>query len=665
MLTLGWGVLMSTPLAGQISPGPLATPHATLEGPTQCTTCHGSRRDAMAGQCAACHKDIGRLLEQGRGFHGSTDVKGRTCASCHPDHAGKDFDMVKWPDGSAETFDHKRAGWALAQKHAEATCEDCHTDKFQVPGVKDLSVRKTGQGYTGLDTTCTTCHEDIHRGALKQNCTVCHDAGSWTVTPGFNHDTTAYGLADKHAEVKCSECHLAPRLAPRSDGKGHLIPVYKPVSFESCANCHADPHSGGLGPKCADCHSTRGFQVIDKNRFDHDRTKYPLRGKHVTTTCASCHKDFSTPALKKPAFATCATCHKDAHNGSATLAGRTVDCTECHTVNGFARSTYTTASHATTPYPLEGKHLMVECAACHTRSTATTAAKTLGNAKVVIRPKYARCLDCHADDHGGQLKATADNGECSTCHHLTGWAPSTFDSAAHAKTKLVLEGRHQEIACVACHGLSRPELPPMTNTATIGKAKFRFQIAEIDCAACHLDPHAGRFVSGGARAMPTGCPTCHSTLAFRPSTADIAAHARFDFPLEGAHRATACSACHEELTRPSTTTRSTLVQGPGGFADLQFEAKRECAACHDTPHGDQFVAWDARGGCAVCHAADAFVPAAKFDHTADASFSLNGAHEKVPCARCHVRDAAAPPTTPLRYRPLSGRCETCHGKESP
>jgi hypothetical protein len=661
----GWWALMATPLAAQISPGPLAAPHASLEGPTQCTTCHGNRRDAMSGQCAACHKDIGWLMEQGRGFHGSTTVKATACATCHPDHAGKDFDLVKWPDGSARDFDHKRAGWALAQKHAEAACEDCHTAKFQVNPPANLSVRKTGQGYTGLSPRCTACHEDIHRGALKQDCAACHDAGSWKVTPGFDHDTTAYPLTDKHRDVKCDKCHLDPRLSPRSDGRGHLIPVYKPVSFSTCADCHADPHAGALGPKCADCHSTRGFKEIDKNRFDHDRTAYPLRGKHATATCASCHRDFSTPALKKPAFGSCGTCHKDAHNGTATLAGRVVDCAQCHTVNGFTPSTYTTASHASSAYPLEGKHLTVPCGSCHVQSTATTAAATLGSSKVVMRPKFARCTDCHADDHGGQLKATADKGQCSTCHRVTGWTPSTFDSAAHAKTTFALDGRHEAIACTACHGATRTGLPPMTATAALGKAQFRFQLTETECAACHLDPHQGRFAAGGARAQSGGCRACHDTRAFRPSTTDIAVHALFGFPLEGAHRATPCSACHTELTHPSRAAQSTLVRGGGQFGRLTFEAKTDCAGCHETPHGKQFDDWNSRGGCAACHTTEAFVPASRFNHDTEASFPLKGAHEKVACAQCHVRDAALPASAPLRYRPLSGRCESCHGKESP
>ena len=78
-------------------------------------------------------------------------------------------------------------------------------------------------------------------------------------------------------------------------------------------------------------------------------------GKHATVPCAACHKDFSTPALKKPAFTTCTSCHKDAHSGTATLAGKSVDCASCHTVNGFVPSTYTVASHATDEVSAGGK----------------------------------------------------------------------------------------------------------------------------------------------------------------------------------------------------------------------------------------------------------------------------------------------------------------------
>jgi Zn finger protein HypA/HybF involved in hydrogenase expression len=143
----------------------------------------------------------------------------------------------------------------------------------------------------------------------------------------------------------------------------------------------------------------------------------------------------------------------------------------------------------------------------------------------------------------------------------------------------------------------------------------------------------------------------------------VSAHAAFGFPLEGAHRATECSACHKELGEEPPAPRSSLRLAGTRFADLQFATKQGCADCHASPHGSQFDAWNARGGCVACHSAEAFVPADRFDHDTDAAFALQGAHEAVPCARCHVRPQGAA-TAPVVYAPLSGKCETCHGKES-
>ena len=57
-----------------------------------------------------------------------------------------------------------------------------------------------------------------------------------------------------------------------------------------------------------------------------------------------------------------------------------------------------------------------------------------------------------------------------------------------------------------------------------------------------------------------------------------------------------------------------------------------------TPHGDQFDARKDRGRCDACHTVEAFAPAGQFDHDRDASFSLKGAHEGVPCNQCHPTD---------------------------
>jgi hypothetical protein len=619
----------------------------------------------MPGRCAGCHKDISWLQDRDRGYHGSREVKGQSCASCHPDHAGQDFDLIKWPDGSAERFDHRRTGWPLKQSHAQAKCEKCHDSRFQASPSARLSARKSTTGWTGLEPGCTACHEDVHRGALDKECTKCHDAGKWTVTPGFGHDTTAYPLTNRHAEVKCDKCHLDARLSPKSDGQGHLIPVYKPVSHESCTDCHQDVHKGQFGLVCTKCHTTKGWKQIDRETFDHDKTRYPLRGKHAGVKCAACHQDFSSPETKKPGFQTCGACHKDAHNGTATLAGKLVDCEKCHSIGGFTPATFTVDQHRNTKYPLDGKHADVKCASCHRKETTTSAATKWGSAKVVIRPVFGKCTDCHADDHGGQLSARPNRGECADCHRVTGWRPSTFDRPAHAKLKLALDGRHADIECRACHGNDRKGLRPLPPTP-LGKANFLFKVPELDCLACHADPHKGRFAAGGARAKDKGCLACHDLRAFRPATADVAAHEKFGFVLEGAHRATACLACHEEIKASNAAPkRSSLVAAGATFAELRFESSRkECVDCHKTPHGDQFDARKDKGRCDACHSVEAFAPASRFDHTRDAAFSTKGAHERVPCNQCHPTDMKSGNPKSLIYRPVSGKCETCHGKES-
>ena len=123
-LAAGIPLLLST-AGAQISPGPLAAAHASLDGPLNCTKCHAGGKASMTSRCVSCHREIAWLAERNRGLHARA---GRAdCATCHPDHAGRDFALVKWPDGSANRFDHARAGWSLEGKHARLSCEKCHT----------------------------------------------------------------------------------------------------------------------------------------------------------------------------------------------------------------------------------------------------------------------------------------------------------------------------------------------------------------------------------------------------------------------------------------------------------------------------------------------------------------------------------------------------------
>jgi hypothetical protein len=572
----------SAPASAQISPGKLALPHADLEGSDNCTRCHSRDKSEMDGNCLSCHVAIRQLRTEGRGLHSRESDK--PCAACHPDHAGRDFQLVFWGDAGMKRFDHARTGWPLEGKHAVAECRACHAPRFQTaPVVKVLHRKHPETSWLGLQTDCVACHQDPHRGSFGAACRDCHGLGSWK-------------------------------------------------------------------------------EIAKSEGFPHERTRFPLLGKHRAVKCASCH-DPVTAWGPKPPFARCASCHTDAHAGKAALAGKAVDCDACHSVQGFAPSTFTAARHRETPYPLEGKHAGVACRSCHTRPADEAARAALGTAGVQLHPVHAACRSCHEKAHGSQLDSRPDQGACASCHTVDGWKPSTFQAADHARLSLVLEERHAEIACRSCHGPRRSGLPPLPGPAVTGPAGVMLALGDTPCQACHVDPHAGGMTKAGA--APSGsCRTCHTAGGFHRTTVDVAAHAAFAFPLEGAHRAVPCILCHTELNHPPATR--TLVGDPQGVPDLPFSQRRtRCRDCHETPHGNQFTRKDGERPCSSCHDLDAFRPASRFDHDRDAAFALAGAHAKVACDRCHPGGTDSEGRRQTLYRPLPGTCQSCHGAAKP
>jgi hypothetical protein len=405
-----------------------------------------------------------------------------------------------------------------------------------------------------------------------------------------------------------------------------------------------------MSSKCGECHTTNGFDGVSRNDFNHGLTRYALRGRHASVSCAGCHG--ANLAQPRPAFGTCATCHADPHQREATLRGAAADCAACHRVEGFTPATYTTRDHASAPYALEGKHLGVSCGGCHRADSDRKEAPRR------LRMPFQRCENCHADAHAGQLAARA-GASCASCHAVSGWTPSAFSAAEHGRLSLALEGRHAEVACRACHAETRPGLPRFVDRSALGTAGVALRV-DPACGACHADPH-GRTFAASANGRTPACQDCHDARQWGPSTVDAARHAAFGYALDGAHRAVACSACHAEL-RVAQRPASTLITAVRGVRRLPFTPRpvTTCASCHESPHGTQFAQRKDGGACESCHSVNAFAPADRFDHERDAAFSLKGAHARVMCARCHVAVTGAIGIT--KYRLLSTRCESCHSR---
>ena len=165
------------------------------------------------------------------------------------------------------------------------------------------------------------------------------------------------GLAAK----LCLDCHteVAARIAKGAGYHGRLPAAKRDV----CQACHPD-------------HRGLDFTMVDwegaRDRFDHQRTGWPLKGAHAKTRCDDCHQralivDPSIRRLfeKQPKRVTylglsqrCDACHFDEHRGQL---GR--ECQKCHNESAWKPPSHSITRQ--TAFPILGKHKEVACAKCH------------------------------------------------------------------------------------------------------------------------------------------------------------------------------------------------------------------------------------------------------------------------------------------------------------
>jgi hypothetical protein len=415
-----------------IMPGPLVEGHAKLEA--RCTNCHEPfSRHSQTKLCLDCHKETAADRATHKGLHGlERAASTEPCIHCHTDHKGRGADISQL---DRETFDHDLTNFKLVDAHRSVPCDGCHTE--------NAKFRKT-------PSTCVECHKKVepHQGRLGQRCDSCHTMVKWHETKPFDHGKTRFPLQGAHEDVRCAMCH-----------SGEL---YKDLP-SSCVSCHRlqDVHADRYGAKCETCHDATKWKAV---HFDHDKTKYPLRGAHAKVRCDSCHVG---DLYRQKLATTCISCHRkeDPHQGK--LGER---CDRCHDENDWRKKL--TFDHDLTRMPLIGLHASVPCEECH-RSLA-------------YKDAPLACEKCHQDRHQGRL-GTA----CGSCHNPNGWERWRFD---HSKqTSYPLTGAHRDLVCEACHQVKSP---PSLKLAT-------------DCFSCHgrSDPHSGNF--------GRGCERCHVTADWK------------------------------------------------------------------------------------------------------------------------------------------------------
>jgi hypothetical protein len=608
--TFFWLLLLASSASAQLSPGDLATPHAKLEGMSNCTQCHDLGDKVSNNKCLACHKEIKSLVDKKRGYHASKDVKGKDCATCHSDHHGRKFDMVRFDE---KKFDHNLAGYKLEGAHAKVDCRECHKPDY----VADVNLKKRRETFLGMGQQCLDCHTDYHQKTLDNDCKKCHGIDDFKPASKFNHDKADFALVGKHKTVDCKECH---KMEVKN---GKEFQQFAGVPFKNCNACHDDPHRSHLGTDCKQCHNEQSFASTSSlSKFNHGKTNFPLKGSHKKVDCASCHSMASATPLNvfqdRLGVKTnaCATCHKDPHEGKFGA-----DCAGCHNENSFhkvAVGNLDDFNHALTGFELEGKHAAVDCKKCHTSDNLTDPLP------------HNACAACHSDFHEGQFSPLPPKGgaapDCANCHTTDGFAGSTFSLEQHAMTKFPLDGAHVATPCFACH---------------MKEEKWRFRNIGERCVDCHADIHqqVGDFA---ASFYPNqDCQTCHLTESWSASSGRFD-HSKTKFQLKGKHQTVDCRACH--LSDEEPPKRS--------FAGLASK----CADCHDHSHGNQFEQ-NGVTDCTRCHSLDAW-EMTNFDHN-KTRFKLEGKHAETACEKCHVPTAVDGSMVVL-YRMESFECVVCH-----
>ena len=518
-----------------MAPGKLMQGHAKYED--DCKQCHVKLdRKAQDGLCMDCHKPVGADVRGKTGFHGRLEQP-VVCKTCHSDHKGRD---LKSTDFDQKKFDHNnKTDYTLKGKHEKVACDKCHV---------------AGKKHREAPQDCNTCHvkDDKHKGKLGTKCADCHTEVDWKEAK-FDHELTKFPLTGKHNDVKCVDCHKdnVYKDTPKNcyachrkidDQKGHKglygekcetchgTKAWKPSTFNhdvdtkyvlkgkhhttACKECHTgnlypkeklsqecyachkkdDKHKESLGTNCAACHTEKNWKEVGK--FDHEKTKFPLLGKHVKVECKECHKS----QMFKEAPKDCFGCHQKDDKHKTNL-GK--ECSECHNEQDW-KNTEGRFKHDKTKFKLRNAHAAptVKCVACHKDLTS-------------YRNTPLLCINCHTKDdkHETQL-----GDKCESCHNDKAWKGTTFN---HGKSRFPLTGRHIISECKKCH------------------ETMRYKDAPRDCYSCHKKDDKHKQVFG------TRCESCHNTRAW--TTWSFNHDTQTKYRLEGSHVKVTCEGCHKQV----------------------------------------------------------------------------------------------------------------------
>lgn len=451
---------------------------------------------------------------------------------------------------------------------------------------------------------------------------------------GVVYCSKCHFIGEEANNTKCLECHTEIKSLNDQNRGYHSS---SEVTEKNCWECHNEHHG-------------RDFQLIkfDKDKFNHDLTKFELNGEHEKLDCVECHnyenklkqshkkinsftritndgedqllgnnieqckechlfsseeklpekiEDIGYLGLNNK----CASCHEDYHQG--TLG---VDCKSCHDNDKFRPAKL--FDHEETDFKLTGSHIELECAECHEKGIRNDR-----EFQKFTDMKFNSCIECHDDMHDQKFGV-----KCQDCHSTNDFIEVNLETFDHTKTNFQLQGKHEELECKNCHEQRISVLKPDAEK----------------CSNCHESSHINK------DNIQKDCIECHTTEGFSPSTYTIENHNKLDFKLKHSHLAVSCDKCH-------------LKEDKWSF-DIEFE---NCINCHENSHVTELPEeYYNPGGCFNCHNQRAWT-SVRFNHD-KTKFELKGKHTELECRSCHVENIGKDKI--IKFVSKDRECENCH-----
>lgn len=465
------------------------------------------------------------------------------------------------------------------------------------PGVQNEDYASVSYMHTGLETSCSTCHE-----TSRPNTTV----GFLALNANTPFDYFSHGSG-----TDCATCHRPQKRVRTREDWANGYYVHSPL-LTACVDCHSSQrptvpvrgfnHSTSGTGECFTCHQSAlksSFSSLadwsgasgmpstlvwdpsqDINIVAQIPTYTETSIQSLTPQNQSYHMamNHQTTQLRPADLQNCALCHAGAAEGnflpgelhpslSAANLGQPTTCSDCH--NSSVRPTGFVGRTDLTRNPVSPvmKH------------------------DAVVWSKNAA---------GNYIAGTTPiiNSDCAACHKQPG---NAWKTAAYHQS-LIASGLTQPSSCLDCHANSRPtgDVPA---AAPAGTTKFNHANlgGNGDCLTCHTSFTSwsgGRFHA--ANAKPTSCNSCHDST--RPnSTAGFVGlnpATPFDYNTHGSPMD--CVTCH------AATTQFNLKSDWRGGYFTHSANLTSCSSCHSSQRPTSVVnnfdhSKSGTGDCIGCH----------------------------------------------------------------